>query len=91
MTSRRYEFRVAGWLSEGTRGAFSEMLVVDAPPETIIVGDVIDEAQLHGVLALMRNLGLHVVSLREVLGEAPTPPATAVRSAGPDPPPRAGS
>jgi hypothetical protein len=91
MSSRRYEFRVAGWLSEGTRGAFGDMLVLDAPPETIIVGDVIDEAQLHGVLALMQNLGLHVVSLHEVLADGPTPPERAARSAGPGRRPPAGS
>jgi hypothetical protein len=61
-----YEFRVAGHLSDRTRGAFPDMVLVDAPPETIILGEVIDEAHLHGVLALLQNLGLHVVSLHEV-------------------------
>jgi hypothetical protein len=63
---RRYEFRVAGWLSDHTRGAFSDLVVVNAPPETIIYGDIVDEAQLHGVLAMMQDLGLRVVSLHEV-------------------------
>lgn len=66
MSGRRYEFRVAGKLSERTRGAFTDMTVQDAPPETIIVGDVIDDSHLHGVLALIQNLGLHVVSVNEV-------------------------
>jgi hypothetical protein len=64
--SRRYEFRVAGRLSEHTRGAFPDMTVVDVPPETIIYGEVVDESHLHGVLALIQNLGLHVVSLQQV-------------------------
>lgn len=68
MSSRRYEFRVAGWLSDHTRGAFPDLEVVDAPPETIIYGDILDEAQLHGVLAVMQDLGLRVVSLHEVPG-----------------------
>jgi hypothetical protein len=38
MPSRRYEFRVAGLLSESTRGAFPDMAVRDAPAETIISG-----------------------------------------------------
>jgi hypothetical protein len=66
VSSRRYEFRVAGRLSERTRGAFPEMIVVDAPPETIIFGEVIDESHMHGVLALIQDLGLHVVSVNQV-------------------------
>ena len=66
VSSRRYEFRVAGWLSDRTRGAFSDLEVIQAPPETIIYGDIVDEAQLHGVLALMQDLGLRIVSLHEV-------------------------
>ena len=70
-TTRRYEFRVAGLLSERARGAFPEMNVLDAPPETIIRGEVLDESHLHGVLAMIRNLGLHVVSVQEVPDVAP--------------------
>ena len=66
MTTRRYEFRVAGRLSEHTRGAFPDMTVLDAPPETIIRGDVIDDSHLHGVLALIQSLGLRVVSMNQV-------------------------
>lgn len=66
MPARRYEFRVSGRLSERTQGAFTDMFVRDAPPETIIYGDVVDDSQLHGVLALIQNLGLHVVSVNEV-------------------------
>lgn len=63
---RRYEFRVAGLLSERTRGAFCDMTIVDAPPETIISGKVLDEAHLYGVLALIQDLGLRVVSVNQV-------------------------
>ena len=61
-----YQFRVAGRLSDRARGAFPDMFLIDAPPETIIYGEVIDEAHLHGVLALIQDLGLHVVALHEV-------------------------
>jgi hypothetical protein len=71
MPARRYEFRVAGRLSERAQGAFADMVVNDAPPETIISGDVVDDAHLHGVLALIQNLGLHVVSVNET----PTAPS----------------
>jgi hypothetical protein len=72
--SRRYEFRVAGLVSEGTRWAFPEMTVVDAPPETIIYGEVADESHLHGVLALIQDLGLHVVSVNQVRDDTPDRP-----------------
>lgn len=66
MPRRRYEFRVAGLLSERTRDAFPDMTVVDVPPQTIIYGEVQDESQMHGVLALIRDLGLQVVSVQQV-------------------------
>ncbi|MGY1609498.1 MULTISPECIES: hypothetical protein [unclassified Geodermatophilus] len=68
MSSRRYEFRVAGLVSDHTRGAFPDLEVLDAPPETIIHGQVADAAELHGILARLQDLGLRVVSLHEVPG-----------------------
>jgi hypothetical protein len=66
MTSRRFEFRVQGPLSENTRRAFNGLAVAEAPPETIILGDVVDESHLHGILALIRSLDLHLISMHEV-------------------------
>jgi hypothetical protein len=81
VSARRYEFRVAGLVSERSRGAFPEMTVVDAPPETIICGEVRDESHLHGVLALIQSLGLHVVSLHEV--PSADPPGRGVGAGAP--------
>lgn len=78
---RRYEFRVAGLLSERTRGAFPDMTVVDAPPETVIVGDVLDDAHLYGVLGLLQDLGLRLTALRQVA--APSAPADGDRTTAP--------
>ena len=84
MSSRRYEFRVAGLLSDRTRGAFHDMAVRDAPAETIISGDVVDESHLHGVLALIQTLGLRVVSVNEVpRGAADDPAPGDGRTTGP--------
>ena len=44
----------------------ADMTVLDAPPETIIRGEVIDDSHMHGVLALIQNLGLRVVSVNQV-------------------------
>lgn len=100
MTSRRYEFRVAGRLSERTRGAFPDMTVLDVPPETIISGEVVDESHMHGVLALIQDLGLRVVSVnqvggprspREAAGTTTRGPVRGCRAGAPRPPRRAGS
>jgi hypothetical protein len=66
VSTQRYEFRVTGRLSEGTVGAFDGMTVREVPPETVIYGPVVDESHLHGVLALIQSLGLHVVSMHQV-------------------------
>jgi len=66
MYPRRYEFRVTGRLSEETRAAFPDMKVIDLPAETLIYGAVVDESQLLGVLALIQDLGLRVVSMNQI-------------------------
>jgi hypothetical protein len=58
-----YEFRVSGRLSEN---AFEGLRIVHAPPETIIYGSVIDESQLHGILVVLENLGLTIVSVHRI-------------------------
>jgi hypothetical protein len=68
MTGRRFEFRVQGPLSESARHEFYGLSVTDAPQETIISGEVIDESHLHGILALVRSLDLHLISMHEVPG-----------------------
>lgn len=75
MTQLRYEFRVAGRLSELARGAFDGMTVVEVPVETIIHGELDDPADLHDVLARIQDMGLHVVSLKQVpaVGADPLP------------------
>lgn len=82
MPAQRYEFRVSGRLSERVQGAFADMVVRDAPPETVISGEVLDDAHMHGVLAQIQNLGLHVVSVLEV-PSAPEPAARRTEPAGP--------
>jgi len=66
MSSGRYEFRVQGRLSEEVAGEFDELEVAQAIPETVLHGEVVDQAHLHGILARFQALGLHVVSMREV-------------------------
>jgi hypothetical protein len=65
---RRYEFRIAGSLSERARSAFRGMDVADVPAETVISGVVDDDGGVREVLALIQSLGLKVVSVRRANG-----------------------
>ncbi len=62
MGTRRYEFRVDGRLSDEARAAFVDMRIVEAAPQTVLDGDVIDESHLHGIIAQFQALGIIVVS-----------------------------
>jgi hypothetical protein len=66
MGTRRYEFRVDGRLSEEARAAFVDMRITEAPPQTVIDGEVLDESHLHGIIAQLRALGITVVSVHPV-------------------------
>lgn len=66
MSGADYEFRVTGRLTEQARlavGEFGELRIMETPPETVLYCASADEARLHGVLALLDSLGLHIVSV----------------------------
>ena len=73
MPRRRYEIRIAGRLSSRARGAFVDMDVHAAPPETVITDTVADDEALQRLLALIQSLGLSIVSIDQVAPEAPHP------------------
>jgi hypothetical protein len=66
MGARRYEFRVDGRLSEEARNALAGMSITEAPVQTMIDGDVLDESHLHGILVQLQLLGITVVSVHPV-------------------------
>jgi hypothetical protein len=47
----RFEFRARGRLSEEVAGEVDELEVAQAAPETVLYGEVVDDARLDGVLA----------------------------------------
>lgn len=71
--STPYEIRVNGRLSEQSAIWFDGMdLTVDEkiqPPQTIIYGDVLDQAALYGLISRIRDLGLTLISVRCIDGE----------------------
>jgi hypothetical protein len=68
MTRNTYEFRVEGPLTDQAREAFCDMDIDELPVGAALVGDVIDEAHLLGIMAQCRTLGLTVVSAHRIAG-----------------------
>jgi hypothetical protein len=63
----RYEIRVAAHLDDRWSGWFDDLtLTAHRDGTTSLTGPVADQAQLHGLLAKIRDLGLTLVSV-EVL------------------------
>lgn len=65
----QYEVRVDGRMSERARRAFvgyDEVRIEPAPAETVLYVAVTDEAHLQGILALLANLRLQVVSMKRI-------------------------
>jgi hypothetical protein len=68
MTSNRYEFRVDGQLTDQAREAFCDMRIEELPAGATLLGNVIDESHLLGIMAQCRVLGLTVVSAHRIPG-----------------------
>ena len=68
MTVSTYEFRVEGQLTEHAREAFCDMDIEESADGAALVGTVIDEAHLLGIMAQCRTLGLIVVSAHKIPG-----------------------
>ncbi|MCW7944007.1 hypothetical protein AAW14_18680 [Streptomyces hygroscopicus] len=62
----RYEIRVDGQMSETLTQAFPELDGFVVPQQTVLYGQVTDEAQLYGLLARCQSLGLRVVEMRRM-------------------------
>ncbi|MFI9046923.1 hypothetical protein [Streptomyces sp. NPDC053427] len=62
----RYEFRVTGRLSTVVVEAFPELENTLAPEQTVLFGQVTDEAHLYGLLIRFQDLGLRVLEMRQL-------------------------
>ena len=71
-TTKAYEFRVDGRLTDQAREAFCDMRIVELPAGATLYGDVIDESHLLGIMAQCRTLGLVVVSAHRVPARSTT-------------------
>jgi hypothetical protein len=65
MEPTRYRIAVRGRLTERLGSAFDGLALEPGRELTVLVGEIRDQAHLYGVLDLVRNLGLELVSVAE--------------------------
>ncbi len=62
-----YEIRIKGYLALTWSESFEGMqLTLTGDGETVITGQVVDQAALHGLLARIRDLNLTLISVNRV-------------------------
>ena len=67
----RYEIRIEGVLDSRWASWFEGLQVTSNGGETVISGQLVDQAALHGLLTRVRDLGLCLISVRRLdVGES---------------------
>jgi hypothetical protein len=66
MSARNYEIRIQGRVGEALQAAFEGMAVTINPVETVVRGEMLDQAALYGLLGRIQELGLEVVEVRRL-------------------------
>ena len=61
---REYEIRISDVLEEKWKSYFSPLDLALGKNETILKGQIHDQAELFGILLRIRDLGLHLTSIR---------------------------
>ena len=63
----KYEIRIDASLDTCWADWFDGMQITKEPDDvTVIAGEVVDQAELHGLLAKVRDLGVTLISVRSV-------------------------
>jgi hypothetical protein len=62
----RYQVVIRGRLGEYLASAFDQLEVDSRPGQTMLTGNFADQAQLHGLLSQLRDLGMHLISVNPV-------------------------
>ncbi len=80
----RYEIRLTGHLDARWATWFDGLTVRrESDGTTVITGQIPDQAALHGLLQRVRDLGLPLVSVKQVAADAAEIPAPEPRSTDP--------
>ncbi len=61
MAASRYRIVLRGRLSERFESAFDGMTLEYGPGQTVLVGDVRDQAHLYGLLDQVRDFGIDLI------------------------------
>lgn len=61
-----YEIRIKGRLSDTATSLFEQFTASVKPAETVMRGEVRDQAELHGLLDQIQALGLDLIEVRQV-------------------------
>jgi hypothetical protein len=68
-----YQIRIKGHLEHRWSGWFGGLTVTqDDNGDTLLTGQVVDQAALHGLLKRVRDLGIPLVSVSPVVEERPS-------------------
>jgi hypothetical protein len=62
----RYEIRVRGRIGEIVRSAFPDLRAESRGEDTVLTGNLRDQAALYGVLGTVEALGLELLELRRL-------------------------
>jgi hypothetical protein len=65
-TPRRYRVVVRGRLGERLAGAFEHLELDSGAGQSSLTGTFADQAQLHGLLDRLRDLGIQLISVNPV-------------------------
>lgn len=68
-----YRITIRGRLSERFAARFDGLTLVPSGETTVLTGDLVDQAQLHGVLDRIRDLGLELVAVEACPAPNPGP------------------
>jgi hypothetical protein len=66
VTPTKYEIRIRGKVGDPLLASFEGLDASIRPAETVLRGEVADQAALHGLLDRIQTLGLDLIELREV-------------------------
>ena len=66
MKPTNYEITVRGRIGPALTDAFEGMSVSVAATDTLLRGQIVDQAALHGVLERIESLGLELLDVRRV-------------------------
>ncbi len=63
MAASRYRIVLRGRLSERFESAFEGMVLEPGPNQTVLTGDVRDQAHLYGLLDRLRDFGIELLAV----------------------------